>query len=121
MLILDEFHHIGAPVWGEAVNKVINSHKDLLIFGMSAYSVRDRGTQYERDMAEDNGTELFSDKIVSRYELVDAILDGVLPVPIYKSAYINLLDYVTKLEDKVNKKYKSIKCYSPFLYPLQIR
>ena len=115
MMILDEFHHIGAPVWGEAVNKVINSHKDLLIFGMSAYSVRDRGTQYERDMAEDNGNELFSDKIVSRYDLVDAILDGVLPVPIYKSAYINLLDYVTKLEDKVNKKYKGTPRLTEYL------
>jgi hypothetical protein len=106
MLILDEFHHIGAPVWGEAVNRVIDSHKDLLIFGMSAYSVRDRGTQYERDMAEDNGNELFSDKIVSRYDLVDAIVDGVLPVPVYKSAYINLLDYVNSLEKKVTRKYK---------------
>lgn len=105
MLILDEFHHIGAPVWGDAVQKVINSHKDLRIFGMSAYSIRDRGTQYERDMAEDNGTELFSDKIVSRYDLVDAILDGVLPVPVYKSAYINLLNYVEELENKCNKKY----------------
>jgi hypothetical protein len=57
-------------------------------------------------MAEDNGNELFSDKIVSRYDLVDAILDGVLPVPVYKSAYINLLDYVTRLEDKVTKRYK---------------
>ena len=115
MLILDEFHHIGAPVWGEAVNRVIDSHKDLLIFGMSAYSVRDRGTQYERDMAEDNGTELFSDKIVSRYDLVDAILDGVLPVPIYKSAYINLLDYVSKLEDKVTKKYNGTPRLTEYL------
>ncbi len=105
MMILDEFHHIGAPVWGEAVNKVIDSHEDLLIFGMSAYSVRDRGTQYERDMAEDNGNELFSDKILSRYDLVDAILDGVLPVPIYKSAYIDLLDLVDDIEKKATKKY----------------
>ena len=106
MIILDEFHHIGAPVWGDAIQKIIDSHEDLLIFGMSAYSVRDRGTQYERDMAEDNGSELFSDKIVSRYDLVDAILDGVLPVPIYKSAYIDLLDLVVNIENKVNKKCK---------------
>lgn len=115
MMILDEFHHIGAPVWGDSVNKVIDSHEDLLIFGMSAYSVRDRGTKYERDLAEDNGSELFSDKIVSRYDLVDAILDGGLPVPIYKSAYINLLDYVGKLEDKVNKKYKGTPRLTEYL------
>ena len=103
LMILDEFHHIGAPVWGDAVYTIINSHEDLRIFGMSAYSVRDRGTQYERDMAEDNGNELFSDKIVSRYDLVDAMLDGVLPVPIYKSAYIDILNYVSRLEEKVSK------------------
>lgn len=115
MMILDEFHHIGAPVWGDAVNKVISSHEDLLIFGMSAYSIRDRGTQYERDMAEDNGNELFSDKIVSRYDLGDAILDGVLPVPIYKSAYINLLDYVEKIEKKATKKYNGTPRLTEYL------
>ena len=115
MMILDEFHHIGAPVWGDAVNKVISSHEDLLIFGMSAYSIRDRGTRYERDMAEDNGTELFSDKIVSRYDLCDAILDGVLPVPIYKSAYINLLDYVEKIEKKATKKYNGTPRLTEYL------
>lgn len=115
MMILDEFHHIGAPVWGDAVQKVIDSHEDLLIFGMSAYSVRDRGTQFERDMAEDNGNELFSDKIVSRYDLVDAILDGVLPVPIYKSAYIDLLDLVETLESKATKKYKGTPRLTEYL------
>ncbi len=115
MMILDEFHHIGAPVWGEAVNKVIESHEDLLIFGMSAYSVRDRGTQYERDMAEDNGNELFSDKIVSRYDLVDAILDGVLPVPVYKSAYIDLLVLVDSIEKKASKKYNGTPRLTDYL------
>ena len=115
MMILDEFHHIGAPVWGDAVNKVIDSHEDLLIFGMSAYSVRDRNTQYERDMAEDNGNELFSDKIVSRYDLVDAILDGVLPVPIYKSAYVGLNDLVDKLVEKATKKYKGTPKLTEYL------
>ena len=115
MLILDEFHHIGAPVWGEAVQRVIDSHEDLLIFGMSAYSVRDRNTQYERDMAEDNGNEIFSDKIVSRYDLVDAILDGVLPVPIYKSAYVGLNDLVDKLVEKATKKYKGTPKLTEYL------
>lgn len=115
MMILDEFHHIGAPVWGEKVQRVIDSHKDLLIFGMSAYSVRDRGTQYERDMAEDNGNELFSDKIVSRYDLVDAILDGVLPVPVYKSAYVGLSFLVDKLESRVNKKYNGTPRLTEYL------
>ncbi len=105
MLILDEFHHIGAPVWGSKIEKIIDSHNNLKVFGMSAYSVRDRGTSLERDMALPGGNEIFSDKIVSNYDLVDAMLDGVLPFPIYKSAYIRLLQLEEMLEDKVKIKY----------------
>ena len=44
LLILDEFHHIGAPVWGARINDIIETHPDMQIFGMTAYTVRDRGT-----------------------------------------------------------------------------
>ena len=98
MLILDEFHHIGAPVWGTRVTTIIDTHPDLEVFGMTAYTVRDRATAYERDMANPYTDELFSNKIVSRYDLCDAMIDGVLPKPVYKSAYINLLDMEQELE-----------------------
>ena len=65
MLILDEFHHIGAPIWGARINSIINTHPNMKIFGMTAYTVRDRGTQFERDMANSTTNELFSNKIVS--------------------------------------------------------
>ena len=103
LLIIDEFHHIGAPIWGAQVNALINSHPKMKIFGMTAYTVRGRGTAYEKDMASPYSNELFSNKIVSRYDLCDAMIDGVLPKPIYKSGYINLLDMAQKLEDKVQK------------------
>ena len=98
MVILDEFHHIGAPVWGDRINTLLETHPNLLVFGMTAYTVRDRGTAYERDLAEVGGDELFSDKIVSYFDLVDAMLDGVLPVPVYKSAHVGLLEMAEDLE-----------------------
>ncbi len=104
LLILDEFHHIGAPVWGERVNYIIATHPDMQIFGMTAYTVRDRGTIYERDMANPDGSELFSNKIVSRYDILDAMLDGVLPSVIYRSVYIQLADTLTALEERVKNK-----------------
>lgn len=107
MLILDEFHHIGAPVWGDRVDTILETHPELLVFGMTAYTVRDRGSAYERDLAEPNSFELFSDKIVSRYDLIDAMLDGVLPVPIYKGNNIELLDLADKLEKMADTKVKS--------------
>jgi len=117
LLILDEFHHIGAPVWGEKVNTIVNTHKNMKIFGMTAYTVRDRGTIYERDMANPETDELFSNKVVSNYDLCDAMIDGVLPKPIYKSGYVFLEQTVLSLEEKINKLNQNSKDYKE-LYPL---
>ena len=103
MMVLDEFHHIGALIWGQRVEMLRKKHPTAKVFGMTAYTVRDRGTAYERDMANPDGNELFSNKIVSIYDLCDAMLEGVLPKPIYKSAYIRLMDMAEELEKKVNK------------------
>ena len=45
------------------VKKIIETHPNLKIFGMTAYTVRRRGTEYERDMALEGGDQLFSDNI----------------------------------------------------------
>ena len=36
MLIVDEFHHIGAPVWGQRIKTIVESHENTKILGMSA-------------------------------------------------------------------------------------
>ena len=115
MLILDEFHHIGAPVWGNRINTIIDTHPNMKIFGMTAYTVRDRGTSYERDMANPDTNEIFSNKIVSRYDLCDSMIDGVLPKPIYKSAYINLTEEANKLEEKIYSLDESSKEYKEYM------
>ena len=119
MLILDEFHHIGAPVWGNRIDMLIETHPELLIFGMTAYSIRERGTAYERDLAEEGGDELFSDKIVSTFDLVDAMLQGILPVPNYKSAHIGLLELATKIENMAAKKITGNSQFDDFLKKLR--
>ena len=103
LLILDEFHHIGAPIWGARIDTIVKTHPKIKIFGMTAYTVRDRGTSYERDMANPDTDELFSGKIKSRYDLCDAMIDGVLPKPIYIGAHHNLIDKEQELEEKVKK------------------
>ena len=104
LLILDEFHHIGAPIWGEKINTLVETHDGMKVFGMTAYTVRDRGTIYERDMVNSDGSELFSNSVVSKYDICDAMIDGVLPKPIYKTTYIDLLDKEIKLEELVNSR-----------------
>ena len=103
LLILDEFHHIGAPIWGSRIDTIVETHPKMKIFGMTAYTVRDRGTSYERDMANPDTGELFSGKIKSRYDLCDAIIDGVLPKPICIGAHHNLIDKEQELEEKVKE------------------
>lgn len=115
LLILDEFHHIGAPVWGARINTMIETHPNMKIFGMTAYTLRDRGTSYERDMAADDSDELFSNKIESRYDLCDAMIDGILPKPIYKSTYINLMGTESKLEEKVQQLSASSSEYQEYM------
>lgn len=115
LLILDEFHHIGAPIWGARINTMLETHPEMKIFGITAYTIRDRGTLYERDMANPDTGELFSNKIVSRYDLCDAMIDGVLPKPIYKSAYANLIDLESKLEEMVKKLDVSYKEYHEYM------
>src|SRR5699024_5604990 len=80
---------------------IIDTHPDLKIFGMTAYTIRDRSSEYERDMAEDGGNELFSDKIVSRYDLVDAMLDKVIGMPIYRMGYAKLIGLERLLEERL--------------------
>ena len=108
LIIDDEFHHLGAPVWGQRVKTFIELHPGVKVFGMTAYTVRDRGTIYERDMANPDTDELFSNKIVSKYDLCDAMVDKVLPKPIYKCAYIGLEKMLNEIEDKVKESSKEI-------------
>ena len=112
LLVLDEFHHVGAPLWGEAIRKAVEENPDKKVFGMSAYTIRDRGTRYERDVALENSDELFSNAIVSEYDVADAINDKVLPEPIYRTAHFELEDeingLVRELESKENKEEREL-------------
>ena len=103
-LILDEFHHIGAPIWGNRIKSIIDTHENLKVLGLSAYTVRNRGRENEKDLACPYTDEIFSGKVVSTYELSTAILDKVLPLPTYKTAYV---DYSSAL-DKIKSAYSKI-------------
>ncbi len=116
ILITDEFHHFIGPVWGSRISSIIETHPEIKVFGMTAYTVARRGTTYERDMAVDDGDEIFSNKIVSRYDLCDAMIDGVLPKLNYKSAYTNLGSLTDRLEKMIDKKTFGSSDYKNYLH-----
>lgn len=101
LLIVDELHHLGAPIWGERVQTFTRTHEDLMLFGMTAYNVRDRGTVYERDMTNPHTEEIFSDSVESVYDLYDAIIDGVLPKPITKSVITQDSEIILEIKEKI--------------------
>ena len=124
LLVLDEFHHIGAPIWGARIDKIVETHENIKILGMTAYTVRDRGTSYERDMVNPETNELFSGSVVSNYNLCDAMIDGVLPKPVYKSGYVYLEKTADALEQKLEKLDHNSKDYkelSPLLKDIKKR
>ena len=113
-LIVDELHHLNGPVWENRISKLIETHPDIKVLGTTAYTVVSRGTSYERDMALVGGNEIFSDSIVNRYDLCDAIIDGVLPKPIYKSAYIHLSSELSDIERNLESSHLTTKEYQEY-------
>lgn len=100
-LIIDEFHHIGeeAIAWTNAINLLIETHKNLKIFGMTATPIRARGTYRQENVAE----TLFKGHIASTYTLAQAIADGVLMPPIYKGAVYKLEEKIKQTEEKIKE------------------
>ena len=79
VILCDEFHHTGAPVWYKAINVLSNNAKYFI--GLSATHIR--YLDGNRDMAK----ELFGSSIVHGPSLREAIEQGILP----KFQYISLL------------------------------
>lgn len=87
-VFIDEFHRIGAEIWGVAFQIFIENNPQCKIIGTSATNIRylDDG----RDMA----AEIFDDNIASNISLREAILSGMLRKPRYViSAYDSESDF----------------------------
>ena len=98
-LIMDEFHHIGAPMWKNAIDLLIETHPNIKIFGMTATPVRSRGTSKQEDI----GDTFFDGHIASTYTLAEAIADGVLMPPTYKGAVYMLEEKLNETQEKINQ------------------
>lgn len=77
LIVLDEFHHLGAEVWGKGIENLLLMNPNAKIFGTSATEIR--YFDGYRDMAE----ELFEGNVASKISLPEAWVRGILPVPKY--------------------------------------
>jgi len=103
LIILDEFHHCGAPEWGKGVSRLLKQNLEAYVLGLSATPIRylDNG----RDMAE----ELFEGNVASEMNLEQAINRGILPKATYVSALYSYIDQLNQMQQNINKNPDSTK------------
>lgn len=97
IVILDEFHHCGAPEWSAGVDRLLAKNSDAQVLGLSATPIR--YFDYSRDMAE----ELFGDNIASEITLEEAIDRGILPRARYVIALYEFDNELSKMQEDIGK------------------
>lgn len=97
IIILDEFHHCGAPEWGNGVSRLLEQNPDASILGLSATPIR--YSDNARDMAE----ELFEGNVASEMNLEEAIDGGILPEATYVSALYSYSDQLNQMQQDISK------------------
>ena len=94
-IILDEFHRCGAREWGKSVQKLLNTHNNAKILGLSATNIRYLDNQ--RDMAY----EIFDGCIASEMTLGESMVRGILATPKYISAMYSYDEELKKLKQQI--------------------
>lgn len=98
IVILDEFHRLGAPIWNEKMNKILfNKKQGSKIIGMTATPIR--YLDNEKDMVK----ELFNGNVINGITLKEAIIDGILPGFEYNICYYKPEDKINEIKGKIQK------------------
>ena len=98
IIILDEFHHCGAPEWSKGVERLIRRNPNAKILGLSATPLR----YFDglRDMAD----ELFDNNVAEEMTLEEAIEQGILPGATYVSALYGYAQELENMQANIDKK-----------------
>ena len=96
LIVLDEFHRVGADIWGKGVERILAECPDAKVLGTSATPIR--YLDGERDMSE----ELFDEEAVN-LSLAEAIQRSILPSPNYIASLYTLNEEADNLLDELKK------------------
>jgi len=97
IIVLDEFHHCGAPEWGKGVERLIQKNPNANILGLSATPLR-----YFDDL-KDMSEELFANNVASEMTLEEAIEQGILPEATYVSTLYGYDAELENMQENINK------------------
>ncbi|WP_370861024.1 Helicase associated domain protein [Parabacteroides faecis] len=95
-IIIDEFHHFGAEVWGKAVQEVIDLNPDARVLGMSATPIR------PEEML-DTVEVYFKGNLFHELSLSMAWYYKILPVPVLVQSVFDLNNQLDKVQRILNR------------------
>ncbi len=97
IIILDEFHHCGAPEWSKGVERLIQKNPNANILGLSATPLR------YLDGLRDMSDELFDNNVASEMTLEEAIEQEILPKATYVSTLYGYDAELESMQENINK------------------
>lgn len=96
-IILDEFHRAGAKQWNINVMKLIETYPNAKVFGTTATNIR--YLDNHRDMA----AEIFDGKVCSEFDIVEAMVRGIIPVPTYVVCSYYYKEKIKEYDERVSR------------------
>ena len=96
-IILDEFHRVGAEMWGKGVQRLFNAYPQVPVLGLSATSIRYLDNR--RDMAD----ELFDGNVASEMTLGEAVVRGILTPPEYVLSIYSCSKDIEKYQSRIRR------------------
>lgn len=100
IIVLDEYHRCGAPKWGIKINMILDElkkNKNAKVIGTTATEIR------YLDNEKNMNNILFDGVCASTLPLSDAILNGILPAPVYVNVPLDYLSEIEEIERKIKK------------------
>ena len=95
-ILIDEFHHFGAEIWGAALQEVIESNPQAYILGTSATPIRPEGMIDTVDL-------YFEGNLFYELTLPQAWYYNILPVPILVQSAYGLDNELDRLQRKLER------------------
>jgi superfamily II DNA or RNA helicase len=96
LIVLDEYHRVGAEKWSESVQRIIDAYPQAKILGTSATPIR------YLDKSRNMSDELFENQEAVNLSLPEAIVKDILPKPKYISALYTLDEEIEIMTGKIN-------------------
>ena len=97
VIVLDEFHHAGAPEWSKGVDAIMKANPHAKTIGLSATAIR--YSDNLRNMAD----EIFEGHVASEMSLSQAWLRGLLPIPKYVTALYKSDEALSTIESRIER------------------